>query len=121
MKIVTVESPFAAPKDVTDFDEQIRLRTRNVAYARAAMADCLARGEAPYASHLLYTQPGVLRDSIPEERKKGIEAGLVFKRLADATVVYINFGISSGMQLGIDAAKERGQAVEYRTLPGWAP
>lgn len=47
MKLVIVESPYAG--DVKT----------NVAYARAAIRDCLMRGEAPYASHLLYTQEGV--------------------------------------------------------------
>jgi hypothetical protein len=59
MKLVVVESPYAG--DVT----------RNLEYARAAMADCLARGEAPFASHALYTQIGVLDDTKPEERKLG--------------------------------------------------
>ena len=43
-----------------------------MAYARACVADCLRRGEAPIASHLLYTQPGVLDDDVPEERAQGI-------------------------------------------------
>ena len=47
---VILESPYAG-------DVETNLRN-----ARAAMRDCLLRGEAPYASHLLYTQPGVLDD-----------------------------------------------------------
>jgi hypothetical protein len=39
-------------------------------------------GEAPIASHLLYTQPGVLRDEIPEERRHGIDAGLAWGAVA---------------------------------------
>jgi len=70
MRLVIVESPYAAPTP-----EGIE---RNVAYARAALADCLGRGEAPYASHLLYTQPGVLRDEVPEQRRLGIEVGLAW-------------------------------------------
>jgi len=50
------------------------------------------RGEAPYASHALYTQPGVLDDSIPVERETGIEAGLEWGAKADATVVYVDRG-----------------------------
>ena len=53
MERVIIESPFAGDVD------------RNLRYARAAMRDCLLRGESPYASHLLYTQPGVLNDDIP--------------------------------------------------------
>jgi hypothetical protein len=56
-RLVIVESPFAG--DVA----------ANLSYGRRCMADCLRRGEAPFASHLLYTQPGVLDDSLPEERQ----------------------------------------------------
>ena len=104
MKLVIVESPYAGGV------------TENVAYAREALADCLRRGEAPYASHLLYTQPGVLDDGKPEERKLGIEAGLAWGDCADATVVYTDLGISSGMEWGIRRAKEAGRPVEYRKI-----
>lgn len=70
MRKVVVESPYAGNVE------------RNLAYARACLHDCLLRGEAPIASHLLYTQPGVLDDDRPEERKLGIEAGLVWGALA---------------------------------------
>lgn len=69
MELVIIESPYAGTRD--DIES-------NVEYARAAMHDCLTRGEAPYASHLLYTQPGVLRDEVPEERRLGIEAGIPY-------------------------------------------
>lgn len=109
MKRVVVESPFAGNI------------TRNVRYARAAMRDCLLRGESPYASHLLYTQVGVLDDFIPAERELGIKAGFEWRQSAEKTVVYIDFGVSKGMQYGIQDAEERGCPVEYRTLEGfWA-
>lgn len=104
MKFVIVESPYAGDID------------RNVAYARAAMADCLGRGEAPFASHLLYTQPGVLRDEVPEERAKGIDAGLELAKRADLTVVYTDLGISRGMEYGVAAAQKAGRPIEYRSL-----
>lgn len=74
------------------------------------------RGEAPIASHLLYTQPGVLRDHDALERQWGIDAGLAWRSVADATVVYIDRGVSTGMRYGIRAAKESGKPIEYRTL-----
>lgn len=93
----------------------------NVAYARACLADCLRRGEAPFASHLLYTQPGVLRDDDPAERRLGIEAGLAFLRAMDATVVYTDRGVTAGMEQGIARAKAAGVPVEVRSLGGqWA-
>ncbi|MBZ9847213.1 hypothetical protein LB565_04320 [Mesorhizobium sp. CA14] len=103
-RLVILESPYAGDVD------------RNVAYARAAMRDCLARGDAPAASHLLYTQPGVLDDGNPEERARGIAAGLAWGRVAEATVVYTDRGISNGMMQGIERADAEGRPVEWRTL-----
>ena len=107
MRLVIVESPFAG--DVK----------RNLRYARACMRDCLTRDEAPFASHLLYTQPGVLDDDVPHERLYGIDAGLAWGAKADATVVYKDLGISPGMQYGVVAAVKAGRPVEYRSLPLW--
>jgi hypothetical protein len=114
MRRVIVESPFASRPGV-------RSRRQNVLYARACLRDCLRRGEAPLASHLLYTQPGVLRDEIPSEREQGIAAGLAWGAVADATVVYVDHGISAGMQKGIVQAKKEGRTIEYRRLNGGAP
>ena len=101
---VILESPYAGDIE------------RNVNYARACMRDCLLRGEAPYASHLLYTQPGVLKDEIPNERKLGIEAGFTWRAVAEKTVGYTDYGISSGMKLGIEDAESKGRLIQYRTL-----
>lgn len=111
MRLVILESPFAAPTPEE--------RDKNVAYARAAMRDCLLRGESPLASHLLYTQPGVLDDAEPEERALGIRAGLEWGQHAAATVVYTDRGTSNGMQIGIARARSENRAVEFRSLPGW--
>ena len=102
---VIVESPYAGDVET------------HVAYARAALRDCLARGEAPIASHLLYTQPGVLDDDVPEERLWGIEAGLAWSNVAEATVVYEDFGVSRGMQYGIERASREGRSIEFRVIP----
>lgn len=109
MRLVILESPYAGNVE------------ENVRYARACMRDCLLRGEAPFASHLLYTQPGVLDDGIPEERALGMEAGLVWGPPAQATVVYTDRGISRGMREGIARAERENRVVEMRTLPGWEP
>lgn len=74
------------------------------------------RGESCTASHLLYTQPGILRDGVAEERRKGILAGLAWLPVADASVVYVDNGISSGMKIGIEAARAVGIPVVYRLL-----
>jgi hypothetical protein len=106
MRLVIIESPYAG-------DVKLNLR-----YLRAALYDCLRRGEAPYASHALYTQ--VLDDSILEERTLGIEAGLAWGKKADVTVAYIDLGISNGMRVGIARAQAEGRPVEERSLPAWA-
>jgi len=80
------------------------------------LRDSLARGEAPIASHLLYTQ--VLDDNDPAERSIGIAAGLAWRTVAEASVVYVDRGVSGGMQLGIGAALAAGLPVERRTLCG---
>jgi hypothetical protein len=109
VRLVLIESPLAGDVE------------RNRRYARAAMRDCLKRGESPYASHLLFAQEGILDDLVPEERELGIEAGLCWGAKADATVVYADLGHSRGMQLGIERALAQGRPVEVRTLGGeWA-
>jgi len=108
VRLVVMESPYAGEV------------SRNIEYARACLRDCLLRGESPFASHLLYTQPGVLDDGIPAERDLGISAGLLWGEYAEATVVYTDLGVSAGMERGILEARMEGRAVEMRSLPGWA-
>jgi hypothetical protein len=107
MKRVIIESPYAG--DIN----------RNMRYVRACMRDCLLNGETPFASHALYTQEGVLRDDLPDERALGIGAGFLWRYVAEKTVVYIDEGMSSGMKAGIIHAEELGQPVEYRSIPDW--
>ncbi|TQE92565.1 MAG: hypothetical protein FKY71_19795 [Spiribacter salinus] len=102
--LVVLESPYAG---------EIH---RNTKYARACMRDCLLRGEAPFASHLLYTQPGILDDEVEKERAAGILAGLEWGRFADYTVVYTDYDISQGMEMGIARAVDEGRPVFYRQL-----
>lgn len=82
------------------------------------MRDSLFRGEAPFASHLLYAQDGILDDSIFFEREKGIEAGLLWGAKAELTVVYADLGISNGMERGISHAQAEGRPIEVRMLKG---
>lgn len=114
MRRVIVESPYAGSSRwrIVAFCQ----RMQNRKYARAAVRDSLSRGEAPIASHLLYTQRGILRDADPVERQWGIDAGLAWRAVAEASVVYTDRGISKGMAYGVEAAKSAGAVVEYRTL-----
>lgn len=104
MKRVVIESPYAGDVEA------------NVAYAKRCVLDCLKRGEAPYASHLFFTQPGLLDDKSAEERALGIAAGLAWGESADIVAVYVDLGITSGMRQGIQRALERGTEVYVRTL-----
>jgi len=105
---VILESPYAA-----DTDHEVEL---NLTYARLCMRDCLFRNEFPFASHLLYTQPGIIDDRIAHERRLGISAGFDWGQFAEWVVVYTDFGISEGMQLGIDKAVLTDRRVEFRHL-----
>ncbi len=99
---VLVESPYEGDRE------------RNMEYARECMRDCMGRGEVPFAAHLLFTQ--VTEDSVPEERGRGIEMGLVWGSAAAKTAVYTDLGISEGMKAGIQRATQEGRPVEYRKL-----
>lgn len=115
---VIVESPYNAKNEdgSPDWDGI----EKNLQYLRAAMRDCLTRGEAPYASHALYTQKGVLDDFNDFERRFGIHAGFAWRQCASKTVIYQDLGISSGMKYGIEHAEELGHEIEYRNLAGWS-
>lgn len=121
MRFVIVESPYAC----SGCDEcSMGLKPprdgvcagvwKNIGYAKECILDCLKRGEAPVASHLLYTQ--VLNDRLPVERTLGIQAGFELRTRADATVVYTDFGISEGMRMGVADAYLKKVPVEYRSL-----
>ena len=102
LRRVILESPYAGDIET------------NMAYARAALRDSLMRGEAPIASHLLYTQEGVLDDTIPNERRLGIDAGHAWLDVAEAVVFYVNLGMSPGMKAAWQRAQEAGVKCERR-------
>lgn len=102
---VYLESPYAG--DVSDNEE----------YARKAYHDCLVnRGEAPFASHLNYTQPGVLNDLNHTERMAGIEAGFAIAQKLEKSVFYIDRGFSTGMRYGLTNALENNRPIEFRSF-----
>ncbi len=120
MRLVVVESPFAGDQALDKKSPEYRLQVeRNIAYARACMRDCLDRGEAPYASHILFTQEGIIDDTIAEERAKGIEAGLQWGAYAALSAVYVDLGISTGMRQGIERARKEHRKVEFRSICEW--
>lgn len=101
---IIIESPYAGDID------------RNTIYARRAMRDSLDKGENPIASHLIYTQPGILDDTKPEERQRGIDAGFAWWRCADKIVFYTDYGISPGMNRALERAAENKMRIEVRQI-----
>lgn len=114
MKRVIIESPFAGRGDTAE--ERAADAERNLRYLRACMHDSLMRGEAPFASHGLYTQPGVLDDTVPEQREHGIQAGFAWRDAAELTVLYVDLGVSGGMASGVLDAVAKGRPYETRRL-----
>lgn len=101
---VIIESPYAGNID------------RNIEYARKCIKDSLLRGEAPIASHLLYTQEGILDDSNLQERMLGINSGLEWLKVADKHVFYTDYGISQGMEYAMKKSMEYNIDVEIRKI-----
>ena len=102
MKRVIVESPFKGDL------------VRNKQYLERCLRDCIRRGESPYASHKMLTD--CLDDDNPNERILGIEAGLAWKRAADLTAFYTDFGWSDGMELARDYCQKSGLPYEVRSV-----
>lgn len=98
MRRVILESPYAGDVDA------------NLAYARQKLRQLVLRGDAPIASHLLLTQPGILDDNNKAERETGISAGLEWYSAADVIVFAAGRGWSPGMLRALGLAK----AHEYK-------
>lgn len=111
MRFVALESPLAARQE----KPQVYSLEIHLAYARACLRHSLALGEAPFASHLLY--PQVLDDGDQAQRAQGIQAGLAINARAVASVVYVDLGISRGMDMGIAHAQACHREIEFRRLP----
>lgn len=105
MKIVCLESPFKPSEaDVAKYEGRYTradLLRQNINYARLALLNALSRGEAPFASHLLYTQ--VWSESA-DLRDAGIKAGIEAHQVCHTVALYVDLGISKGMQLAADHA-----------------
>lgn len=104
MAIVIIETPYAGNTE------------RHTEYLRMALRDSLFRGESPFASHGLYTLPGVLDDHNTIERRMGMDAGFEFYKVASLCAVYIDMGMSQGMREGIEHALAAGLTIDLRTV-----
>lgn len=112
MKRVVIESPFGRNVDGSKCTPE--QYARNTRYLKRCIADSLHRLESPYASHRFF--PGVLDDTIAEERKLGIDAGLEWGACADFCVAYVDHGTTEGMQIGIDRYTSLGLPFKKRLI-----
>jgi len=80
------------------------------------MRHSLDQGEAPIASHLIYTQPGILDDSVEKERDQGIQAGYEWMDAADLVAFYTDRGWSRGMIRALKMARILNKRIEVRSL-----
>jgi len=110
-KRVVIESPFTGRG--TPYEGQFDTL---LAYGKRCLWDSIEREEAPFASHLLYTQVGVPNDGNERERERGIENGLVWAAVSDLTAVYADYGISSGMQAAMDRCDREGRIWVIRKI-----
>ena len=104
MKRVVIESPLRGDYEMHLF------------YARLCIWDSLIRGEAPYASHVLFHHEDILDDNDIIGRILGMEVGSVWSAAGDLRAFYIDLGISQGMIAAKDEAERLGQPYVLRTL-----
>jgi len=98
-RLVVIESPYSGEVE------------RNKAYLKLCFLDSIMRGEAPSASHKLYTD--VLDDSDSNERRLGIELGYAWLRSADLVALYTDFGMSPGMSECLRLIKNGTFRIKY--------
>lgn len=126
MYIVAIESPFKpSADDIKKFSgrfSEAELLRQNLVYARLCLKNSLDRGEAPFVSHLLYTQ---VWNETPELRDAGIRAGLEVYTRVDGVALYVDLGRSATMRRAEERAEllmvERSHRVILDTSRGQEP
>lgn len=104
MRKVYICSPYRA-KDGAELD-------RNIDYAQQLTRQALEAGLAPITPHLYMTQ--CMDDKKPEERARGMAAGLALLKGCDFVIAGVKYGITEGMDREIHTANGRvKQANEY--------
>jgi hypothetical protein len=104
MKLVSIESPYHGWTE------------RNEAYAVLCVLDSIRRGEAPFASHLMY--PRVMGHGDPDDkrREKGLEISDAWRLKADLIAFYLDYEWSAGMTRARFLAINNNIAMEERYL-----
>ena len=101
MRKVYICSPYRA-KDGAELD-------RNIDYAQQLTRQALEAGLAPITPHLYMTQ--CMDDKKPEERARGMAAGLALLKGCDFVIAGVKYGITEGMDREIHTANTLGIAV----------
>jgi len=89
-KKIVIESPYAGNTK------------KNLIYAGQCMRNAILRGEAPIASHVLYTGHGILEDCNVMERMVGLNLGYQWGLEADLVAFYTDNGMSRGMDEALE-------------------
>lgn len=109
MKKVYICSPYRA-KDGAELD-------RNIDYAQQLTRQALEAGLAPITPHLYMTQ--CMDDKKPEERARGMAAGLALLKGCDFVIAGVKYGITEGYCiLGIRVTDYTGKVSETDTESG---
>jgi hypothetical protein len=101
---VVLESPYAGDT------------IANIAYLQRCIQDSIDQGEAPFASHQMYTM--ALDNTSDYQRLIGIECGYTWLRLAQLQVFYTDRGWSPGMIEAWRAGAALDMPYRIRALDG---
>lgn len=101
MRKVYICSPYRA-EDSAELD-------RNIDYAQQLTRQALNAGYAPITPHLYIAQ--CMNEREPEERARGMAAGLELLKMCDLVMAGTKYGISEGMSMEIYTAGEMGITV----------
>lgn len=106
--LIIIESPYIG-KSTNEL-----VRNRN--YLKECILDSISRGEAPFAGHGFYTQ--YLNDRDPRSRALGMRLSRTFLYKAALVAVYLDYGWTPGMRVGVDLARRHAVPVEERRING---
>lgn len=85
-------------------------------YLLKCIEDSILKGEAPYAPHVYLPKLKLCDDRTTEGRRIGMEVGQKFLNICQLLAVYKDFGISEGMQMEMDTAKNLKIPINIRSI-----
>lgn len=88
-------------------------------YLRQCLRDCLVRGEIPWASHAVLAWTRALYEEDADQRAEGIQVCKdMIQHHAQKVVLYVDFGITTGMHEALIWARMHGKPTEERRIYG---